>query len=52
MLGVFKDETCGKIVQDFIGLRTKLYSFKMLEEAEHKKCKGIKKNVVKKKPYT
>ena len=45
VLGMFKDETAGKIIKEFIGLRAKLYSFKMDEGGEIKKCKGIKKQV-------
>ena len=47
--GMFKDELGGKIMVEFAGLRPKLYSFLTLEGEEEKKCKGIKKNVVKKK---
>ena len=48
VLGMFKDEVAGKIIEEFVGLRAKLYSFKMFEGKESKKCKGIKKSVVKK----
>ena len=48
VLGVFKDEAAGKIIEEFVGLRAKLYSYKMFEGEESKKCKGIKKSVVKK----
>ena len=48
VLGMFKDEAAGEIIEEFIGLRAKLYSYKMLEGEENKKCKGIKKSVVKK----
>ena len=48
VLGMFKDEAGGKIIDEFVGLRTKLYSFKMHEGEETKKCKGVKKSVVKK----
>jgi len=47
VIGKFKDELNGKIMAEFIGLRSKLYSF-----AEHstgkevKKAKGVKKYVV------
>ena len=44
---MFKDETGGKIIDEFVGLRAKLYSYKMLEGEESKKCKGVKKLVVK-----
>ena len=43
-----KDELGGVIMTEFIALRTKLYSYKGLNGAESKKCKGIKKCVVKK----
>ena len=48
VLGMFKDEVGGKIIDEFVGLRSKLYSFKMLEGNEAKKCKGVTKSVVKK----
>ena len=48
VLGMFKDETAGKIIKEFVGLRAKLYSFIMDNGGEEiKKCKGIKKQVVK-----
>ena len=43
VLGGFKDEVGGKIIEKFVGLRAKLYSYKMLEGEENKKCKGVKK---------
>ena len=46
--GMFKDEVGGKVIDKFLRLRAKLYSYKMLEEEESKKCKGVKKLVVKK----
>ena len=46
VLGMFKDETAGKIIKEFVGLRAKLYSYKMDEGGESKKCKGIKRQVV------
>ena len=45
---MMKDEAGGKIIEEFVGLRTKLYSYKMFEGIEEKKCKGIKKSVIKK----
>ena len=48
VLGMFKDEEAGKIVKEFVGLRAKLYSYKMDEGKENKRCKGIKKAVVEK----
>ena len=48
VIGMFKDEVAGKQITYFVGLRPKLYSFKIEESKEVRKCKGIKKNVVKK----
>ena len=48
VLGMFKDEAAGKIIKEFVGLRAKLYSYKMDEGEESKKCKGVKKQVVEK----
>ena len=45
---VFKDECVGEIMHEFVGLRSKLYSYKMYEGNETKKCKGVKSSVVKK----
>ena len=47
VLGMLKDEAGGKIIDEFVGLRAKLYSYKMFEGKESKKCKGVKKSVVK-----
>ena len=38
----------GKTMTEFVALRPKLYSYKKLDGSEDKKCKGIKKCVVKK----
>ena len=43
-----KDELGGKIMTEFVALRPKLYSYRELDGSEDKKCKGIKKCVVKK----
>ena len=48
VIGAFKDEVAGKQITHFVGLRPKLYSYKVEDEKDLKKCKGIKKNVVKK----
>ena len=47
VLGMFKDEAGGKIIDEFAVLRAKLYSYKMLEGEESKKCKRVKKLLVK-----
>ena len=46
--GMMKDEAGGRIIEEFVGLRAKLYSYRMFEGKEEKKCKGIKKSVVRK----
>ena len=38
VLGMFKDEAGGKQIDEFVGLRAKLYSYKM-NDKEEKKCK-------------
>ena len=48
VIGCMKDELGGKIMTEFVALRPKLYSYKKLDGSEDKKCKGIKKCVVKK----
>ena len=48
VIGFMKDELGGKIMTEFVALRPKLYSYKKLNGSEDKKCKGIKKCVVKK----
>ena len=45
VLGIFKDEAGGKQIVEFVGLRAKLYSYKMLGGFEEKK--GVTKNVTK-----
>ena len=48
VVGMFKDECAGKQILEFVGLRPKLYSYKVEEVGEQKRCKGVKKSVVKK----
>ena len=43
---MFKDEAAGKQIVEFVGLRAKLYSYKILDDSEDKKCKGVTKNVL------
>ena len=47
VVGMFKDEAGGQQITEFVGLRAKLYSYKMDEGDEEKKCKGVKRAVVK-----
>ena len=41
-----KDETGGVAIKEFIGLKPKIYSFLVDDRSEHRKVKGINKNVV------
>ena len=47
VLDIFKDELNGKIMKEFIALRTKTYIFWNDDDEEMKKAKGIKKCVIK-----
>ena len=40
VLGMFNDEGDGKQIVEFVGLRAKLYSYKMLDGSGDKRCKG------------
>ena len=52
VIGMFKDETGGKIIEGFVVLRAMLHSYMMFEPGrngkEEKKCKGIKKSIIRK----
>ena len=48
VIGKFKDEAAGKQITHFVGLRPKLYTFKVEAKGETRKGKGVKKNVIKK----
>ena len=40
-----KDETGGAAIEEFIGLKPQIYSL-LVDNSEHKKAKGVNKNVV------
>ena len=42
VIGKFKDEAAGKVIEEFVGLKSKMYSY-LVREEEHKKAKGVKK---------
>ena len=39
---MFKDEVGGEIIDEFVGLRAKLYSYKMLQGIEEKSARVLK----------
>ena len=47
IIGKFKDESNGVPIIEFIGLRSKMYSYIKDNDKEHRTAKGIKKNVIK-----
>ena len=48
VIGKFKDEAAGVPVCEFVGLRSKMYSYiKDNQKGEQKTAKGIKKNIIK-----
>ncbi len=46
-IGFYKDECGGKYISEFVGLKAKSYSIEMADGKVEKKCKGVKKYVVK-----
>ena len=48
VVGMFKDEAGGKTITEFVGLRSKLYSYKTDAGKRRKRCKGINKSVIEK----
>ena len=48
VIGVFKDETVGVPICEFVGLRSKMYAYKKENNEEGKACNGTKKAVIKK----
>ena len=46
VIGKFKDEAAGVPIVEFIGLKSKMYSYRT-EKKENKTAKGVKKGVIK-----
>ena len=40
-----KDETSGVTIKEFVSLKPKMYSFLVEDSSEHKKAKGVNRNV-------
>ena len=47
VIGEMKDEFKGKIIREFVGLKSKMYSLVTVDNEENKKVKRVNKNVVK-----
>ena len=41
VIGLLKDKLGGKIMTEFVALRPELYSYRKLNGAEDRRCKGI-----------
>ena len=48
VIGKFKDEACGIPIIEFVGLRSKMYSYVKANKKGGQTAKGVKKNVIKK----
>ena len=44
VIGKIKDETDGVVIEEFVGLKPKMYSF-LVDNSEHKKAKDMNRNV-------
>jgi hypothetical protein len=48
-IGAFKpEELRHKQIKEFVAIRSKVYAYTTEDDKDHKKCKGVKKSVVKK----
>ena len=48
IIGKMKDGLKGKIISEFVGLKSKMYSLTAVDSEEVKKAKGVNKNVAEK----
>lgn len=48
IIGLMKDENNGKIMKEFVGLRSKMYSIDVINGKKISKAKGVKRSVVNK----
>ena len=46
VIGKFKDEAGGKVITEFIGLKSKTYSYIKDDGCNNKTAKGVKKNII------
>ena len=45
-VGKMEDETAGAAIEEFVAVNSKMYSYLVDENSEHKKVKSVNKNVV------
>ena len=48
VIGKFKDEAAGERIVEFVGLKSKMYSYLKDNDENSKTAKGVKKNIIKK----
>ena len=46
VIGKMKDETGGIMIEEFVRLKSKIYSFMVSDNNEHKKSKQVNRNVI------
>ena len=46
VVGKMKDERAGVAIEEFVGLKPKMYSYLVDDDSEHEKAKGENKNIV------
>ena len=46
LTGKMKDQAGGVAIEEFVGLKPKMHSFSVDSSSEHKKAKGVNKNIV------
>ena len=46
VIGKMKDERAGVAIKEFVALNSKMYSYLVDDKSEHKKAKGVNRNVV------
>ena len=46
VVGKMTDETAGVAIEEFVGLKRKMYSYLVDDKSEHKKAKGVNRNII------
>ena len=46
VVGKMKNKTAGVAIKEFVGFKPKIYSYLVDDNSEHKKAKGVNRNVV------